>query len=250
MDLQDVHLDFRGEHPVFWATTLFGPLVVTAILLGFIGFVAGWGYLHRLVMMALASLWLFGRFIILGGADPDVASVASDMSSFELFAMVFYLDVATASVLAFHLGFLFQIPWLGPKIRILMYDGQFILSHQPWIRRMTFLGLVMFVSFPLAATGSIGGSIFGRLLGLGRVMTFIGIVLGSLVGDGIMLMTAEVIGEHLDKNHPLVKYGGVALVLIIILLLEWRYRRLRNRYLQVESGAPEQRLTPHLDHEL
>jgi hypothetical protein len=132
-DLHDdgLEVQFRKEHPVLWAVTLLGPLALTVSVLLTIGVVAGWDYLHKLVVMAVASLWLFGRFIILGGADPDVATATSNMSCGELFAMVVYLDVAIAIILAFHLGFLFRVPWLGPKIQLLVIDGRFILEKQP-----------------------------------------------------------------------------------------------------------------------
>lgn len=225
----------RDEHPRLWALTLFGPIVLTAVLLAVIWLLAGPDYTKKLILMALMALWLFGRFIILGGSDPDVAQVAGSISSLELFAMVLYMDLAFATVLAFHLGFLFRVPLIGRRLRALIVDSQFVLSRQPWIRRATFLGLVLFVTFPVSATGSVGGSIFGRLLGLSRLATFAAIAIGSVIGNGVMLLASDFIGAHLDKSHPLVKYGGIALVLVIVLLLESRYRRLRQQFARTEN---------------
>ncbi len=209
---------------------MLGPFLMTAAVLCAVWFVAGPDYVRRLLVMAVATLSIFGRFIILAGNDPDIAQLNESMNSTELFFMVFYLDVAVAMVLAFHLGFLFRLPVLGWRLKELIVDGRFILSRQPWIGRVTFLGLVSFVAFPLAATGSVGGSIFGRLLGLSRWATFCGIVIGSLIGNGSMLWASDFIGEHFDKNHPAIKYGGIAIVLGVILFLESRYRRMRNEY--------------------
>lgn len=231
---------FRDEHPFVWTATLIGPFVFTVGLLIVIGAIAGIDYVQRLGVMTLASMWLFGRFIILGGADPDVAQVAGAMDSWELFAMVLYLDVAVAMVLACHLGFLYRLPYVGPKLEALVVDGHFILDRHAWIRKATFLGLITFVAFPLAATGSVGGSIFGRLLGLSRWLTFWGIVIGSLVGDSVMLIASDVAGEYLDKDHPAVKYGGLAVVVGIIVLLEWRYRRMRHEFVSDQSSVPRE----------
>lgn len=230
---------YSRHHAVLWTLTLFGPIVLTLVLMVVVGTVAGWDYLRQLLLMAVASLWIFGRFIILGGSDPAVASVAGSISSYELFAMVLYLDVAVAMVLAFHLEFLFKVPWIGPKIQLLTLDGRFILNHQPWMRRATFLGLIAFVTFPLAATGSVGGSIFGRLLGLSRGMTFTGIVIGSVIGDGAMLAAADLIGAYLNKDHPVVKYGGMVLVLGIIVFLERRYRAHKHEFARAEVAGTD-----------
>lgn len=221
---------FLDDHPKLWTFTLLTPFVSTALVLAIIWLTAGPAYTNKLIVMALMTLWLLGRFIILGGSDPDVAEVAGSMSSLELFLMVFYLDVAVAMLLAFHLGFLFKLPFIGHKLQALVVDGRFILSRQRWIRRATFLGLVVFVTFPLAATGSVGGSIFGRLLGLSRLATFLGILIGSLIGNGVMLAASEFVGDQLNKNHPLVKFGGLALVLALVLFLESRYRRMRQQF--------------------
>lgn len=225
-----IERSFPLEHPFVWLLTLVGPFVLTAVLLGMVYAIAGPEYARTLVVMAIAAMWLFGRLIILGGSDPDVAQVTGSLSSLELFAMVLYLDVAVAMVLTFHLGFLFKLPLIGRKLQALIVDSRFILSRHQWIRRATFLGLVAFVMFPLAATGSVGGSIFGRLLGLSRLSTFLGILTGSLLGNGIMLAASDLLSAHLDKNHPLVKYGGLAAVLLIVLILESRYRRLRHQF--------------------
>lgn len=232
---EGVERSTRDQRSLLWTLTLFGPFVVTAVLLVVIWLVAGPAYAKKLIFMAVMALCLFGRFIILGGSDPGVAEITGSISSLELFLMVFYLDMAVATVLAFHLGFLFKLPLIGPKLQTLIVDGRFILSRQPWIRRATFLGLVMFVTFPLAATGSVGGSIFGRLLGLSRVATLVGILLGSLIGNGVMLAASDFIGAHLNKGHPLVKYGGFAVILAVVLLLESRYRRMRQQFARTET---------------
>ena len=80
--------------------------------------------------------------------------------------------------------------------------------------------------FPLASTGSIGGSIFGRLLGMGRVRTFVAVVIGSLLGCAVMYFGASLIDRYLDRSNPIVQYGGLAVVVAAILLLMSRFRKL------------------------
>ena len=116
---------------------MLGPFLMTAAVLCAVWFVAGPDYVRRLLVMAVATLSIFGRFIILAGNDPDIAQLNESMNSTELFFMVFYLDVAVAMVLAFHLGFLFRLPVLGWRLKELIVDGRFILSRQPWIGRVT-----------------------------------------------------------------------------------------------------------------
>ena len=236
-DIRIEHLDsveetLRREHPVIWLLTLVGPFLAASAFLVAVWMILGGDYLRRMAVVAAASLWMFGRFVILSGSDPDVATSTGGLSSMELFLMVLFLDVSVALFLTFHLNFLFRIPWVGPKMRLLMFDGRFILDHQPWIRRATFAGLIAFVAFPLAATGSVGGTILGRLLGLRRSMTLFGILLGSLLGNGLMLWASGLVNSHINRNHPIVNYGGLAVIIGLVFFLESRYPSMRNRFVE------------------
>jgi hypothetical protein len=225
---EEFESSFRKNYPVVWLATLIGPLVLTLCVVLLLGLLYGWGYAGKVVSYALATFFFFGRFVILGGKNSSPDALHQLLSPEQLFAMVTYMDLMVAVLLSFHIGFAFKLPVLGPKISDLVADGRFILSQHPWMRRMTFLGLIAFVTFPLAATGSVGGSIFGRLLGMGRLQTLIGIFLGSVLGNGLMYFGSELIGRYIDKDDPLTTIGGIAVVAAIIILLERRYRKMKQ----------------------
>lgn len=211
---------FRRRHPLLWLATLIGPFVLSGLILAVLAMTAGADYVKGLVAAAAATFFFFGRFVILGGVQFQSAE--------QLALMVLYLDVMTAMLLTFHTGFLFRLPWVGSKLNELVDDGEFILETHPWMRRMTFVGIVAFVMFPLAATGSVGGSIFGRLLGMSRPLTFAGVLTGSLLGCGLMYFGASLIDQYLHRDDPLFTIGGIALVALLILLVNQRYRKLKE----------------------
>jgi hypothetical protein len=100
----------------------------------------------------------------------------------------------------------------------------------PWMRRLAFVGLTLFVAFPLAATGAIGGSILGTLLGLSRLATFLATVIGCLIGNLAIYTAADQIQKSGIFKNPFVKWAGVALLVGLIILMEVRYRRQRNKH--------------------
>ena len=71
--------------------------------------------------------------MILGGANGEVDVIRSFFTTEELVVLVLYLDLFTACVLTFHLGFLLKLPVIGPKLTDLVLDDQFILHKNPWI---------------------------------------------------------------------------------------------------------------------
>ena len=132
---------FRNRFPVLWLTTLLAPVVVTVILLVGLGLSYGWGYPQKLIGHALATFFIFGRFIVLVGTERAAAVATQSNEGFkvllspgELFAMVTYMDVMVALFVTFHMGILFRLPNIGPKIAMLVWDGKFIMDAQPWIK--------------------------------------------------------------------------------------------------------------------
>lgn len=227
-ELDDSEKRLWKRHRLIWWLTLVGPVFVTIGILAVVYVVAGRETAATLATTALAGIFLFGRFIILAGHDPEVAAAAGGFSSGQLFLMVTYLDLIVAVILIFHAGFLFRLPWLGSRATALIDDGRFLIQSQPWIRRATFAGLVLFVAIPLAAMGSVGGTIFGRMLGVARGRIIAAIVCGSMLGNGVMWFGSDLVNRFVDKHHPVVRFGGVTIILALIVVIEFLYRRTKR----------------------
>lgn len=213
---------------MLWYASLAAPLIVTAMVLIAIGLFSGWDFVGTLAAKAVITFFAFGRFIILAGGDAGNDATLSSMTRGQLFLMVTYMDMLVASLLVIHAGIIFRIPRIGPGLAALQEDGEFILKMHPWMRRMTFVGLVLFIMFPLAATGSVGGAIFGRLLGMSRLATFTAIFVGSMIGNGVMWLFAGVLAKYINKDHPGLLIGGIIVIVAVILLLNWRYQKMKK----------------------
>ncbi len=240
MDATDVNLPcniaasadeaaFRRDYPGVWWLTLLGPLLLTGAVLFLVWELSGPRVTWRLLSTAVATFFVFGKFVILGGSDGNLTDLATFFTAEQLVLLVLYMDVMTGCLLVFHLGFLFKLPFVGDKLNELVQDGHFILNSNRWMKRATFVGLVAFVMFPLAATGSVGGSIFGRLLGLGRFATLLGILVGNVLGCCLMYFGSELITRYLGRDNPMLMVGGIVVIAAIVYLLNHRYRQLKAR---------------------
>lgn len=190
-------------------------------------------------MAALSAFFIFGRFAIFLGAGKEAGeatTLLTVLTAEEWFALLLLMDVLCAVLWAFHIDFAFQIPWAGPKFRALTSDGEFFVEKYPWMKRATFLANILFVTVPLAGTGSIGGSIFGRLLGLSRVATFTAVVVGSLLGNSLMYFFGAAISQALPKESPVVSYGGIALLALAVIGVNWAYQSWKAA--EQSDGAP------------
>jgi len=229
---------FRKQFPIIWFATLVGPAGITVLILVLMGLTSGWDLPRSYLLGAVATFVVLGRFVILVGQDDQALAEAGswfsdlNLTPEQLFGLVTYMDVLIALFVTFHMGYLFRVPWLGQKIAGLASDGKFIMEQQPWLRRLAFFALIGFVIFPTSTTGSIGGSIFGRLLGLGRFRTVMGVVFGSLLGNALMYFFAKEINEWIGPDSFWLKMSGVLLLVIGVMFIELRYRKAKNRYLE------------------
>ncbi len=231
---------FRKRFPLIWTMTLIAPVVLTTMILILLGMIHGWEYPRKVIYHAFLTFFVLGRFIILVGLEGDaLGKVQVAMQPFELFTMVTYMDFMTALFVTFHMGFLFRMPYVGPKVATLVWDGKFIMDAQPWVKRMAFLGLVLFVIFPTSTTGSIGGSIFGRLLGLSRFLTVMGVLVGSILGNLLMYAFSKQINQYIGAENYWLKIAGVGLIVAMIVLLELRYQHVKKKYLESEMANAE-----------
>lgn len=224
--------NFYRTHFSIWLATLVGPFLSTLLILLSLFVVSEPDYVWRLINAAFWSFTLLGRFTI-------VTSSSFGLPAIDLYWMVTYQDVMVALFFAFHIGFIYRLPWIGTKIADLSVDSEFILAHQPWMKRLTFIGLLAFIAFPLGATGSVGGAIFGRLLGLSRWSIFWGSAIGAVIGNTGMLLLTHAIVEMFPQlqDDPIIKWGGIPVVVLIILFLERRYRTMKTAYITQKQRA-------------
>lgn len=214
------------QRPVLWFTTLIGPIAAVPALLIGTGFVAGWALAHRLALTIMATALFFGRFMILAGDNGADGDYSKFFSPAQLALLVFFLDTATAVLVAFHMNVLFRLPLIGERLRVLVQDGRTLVKSQRWMKRLTVAGVIAFVMFPLAATGSLGGSILGRLLGLSHAGTLAAVMTGSVLGCGVMYFGAGLITTYVDRDDPVVQAVGIGVIVALIVLLTLRYRKL------------------------
>jgi len=170
---------------------------------------------------------------ILGWLDPELC-----FSPWEIGAAVGLGDTCVGFLLTQNIELAHRVPRLGPSLQGLQRRGEAILAAQPWMRRLTFLGMAAFVTFPLSGTGALGGSVFSRLLGLGPWRATLALACGGFTGG--FAFTALIVGfgtavrEVINPTQAVA--GGIGVILVLMWVLNRRYRRLL-----AENGARDER---------
>jgi len=219
------------------AITWWGPIAATAAILVLTAVLAGPGVAGQLVAAAALIFFVFGKFAVLFGVGGD-----SPFSPWDLAAIVSYMDVTIATLLVLNLPRIYRLPRVGPFVEELAEHGLYMLQRRRWLGRVTFLGVIAFVMFPLTGTGAIGGSIFGRLLGLPAVRTLVAIAIGAVAGSFGMALFADSIKSWLTEDvqqSPWFQGLGLAVVLLMVTAVWVRGRRVAReiRARKAERGS-------------
>jgi uncharacterized membrane protein len=192
------------------------PLGITAGLLG-AGLIWAFAETQWLLGHVVLSFFLAGKFIVLGASVPD-----NPFSCWELALLITYMDTLTGIILVYNMDVLFRIPRLGPVLWGLRAKARQALVANAWLRKLSYLGVIIFVTFPISGTGAIGGSFLGKFMGLHRLPHLLAIGMGGAVGGFSMATLAASVGEEnarvLVQENPYLT--GVAL-LLLILVLAW-----------------------------
>ena len=210
--------DLWRQHRWIAMATLALPLLTAGLAVVVGGLLGGRLLVHQLAVAVFASV-AAGRFII-WTATPDPGGFSAQ----QLAALVLVLDGVWAVVLTWHAGILFRMPWLGGHLREVVRDAGRLLQQHRWMKRMTLLVVLSFVMLPVSSTGSIGGSVLGRLLGLGRGATLLTVLAGSLLGVTAMLLFARTLAPFFEQYGRTVQYAVVILLVSLGAFLTHRYR--------------------------
>lgn len=170
-------------------------------------------------LAALATLP--GKYVIFSGLAER-----SPLGPWALCVLAIGADLAVGATLAVGLGPLGRVPWVGPTLRKGHDRAEAVLVQYPRLRRMAFWGVVLFVYLPLPASGSIGGTFVGQMLGLRRGPGLAAVVLGGALVSVTFAALAVALGSQAEAmlKNPWV---GVAacVAFAIVVLVAWRAAR-------------------------
>ncbi len=139
--------------------------------------------------------------------------------------VIVFCDIMVALFLMYNYDLLKLIPVLGKWVDKVETKGADITSNKPWLRKFRFIGVTLFVMFPLQGSGGVGATIAGRLIGMNKYITFLAICIGSIVGCTIITYTGELLKNILYENMVL----GIAIIIILLIAGIMFYRRNKNR---------------------
>jgi uncharacterized membrane protein len=143
-----------------------------------------------------------------------------------------FLDFVGGLFMAWNFPLVLRIPYAGPWISRFMEAGRTFLDRRPWLERLYFVGLIAFVALPFDGSGSIFGSVVGRLLGMAKTEVLACITIGGIIGSFAIALGIDYVVNLIPPGAGL--WVSLAVLLLIGAALLVTYRSYSRR---PEAGA-------------
>ncbi|KAF5087797.1 putative small multi-drug export protein [anaerobic digester metagenome] len=137
------------------------------------------------------------------------------------FALAF-LDFAGGLFMAWNFPLVLRIPYIGPWVRRFTEAGRTFLDRRPWLERLYFVGLVAFLALPFDGSGSIVGSVVGRMLGMTKMEVISCIAVGGFIGSFAIALGIDYVVNLIPPGAGFWVSLAVFLLIGIALLVTYR----------------------------
>lgn len=201
-------------------------MALTAAGLAAVGIGTGWPAAVAVLGTMVSIFFVLGKFVVLasvGRAEwtPPEGIPAAFLDPYVLAGLVTYMDVMFSVVVGYNLDALHRLPVVGPRMAGLSRNTKAILDGSPWLRKTAFLGVFLFVAFPLTGTGAVAGTILGQLIGLSRARTLLAILGGAILGSYGLAFAVVVLENRLPAvlDSPIFVLACVGILLAIFVTL-------------------------------
>ncbi|BBL66848.1 small multi-drug export protein [Methanoculleus chikugoensis] len=138
-----------------------------------------------------------------------------------------FLDFAGGLFMAWNFPLVLRIPYVGPWVSRFTAAGRTFLDRRPWLERLYFVGLIAFVALPFDGSGSIVGSIVGRMLGMTKAEVLACITVGGIIGSFAIALGIDYVVHLIPPGAGL--WVSLAVLLLIGTALLVTYRSYSRR---------------------
>ncbi len=147
--------------------------------------------------------------------------------------VVAFVDIVVGLFLMWNFDLALKIPLIGPQIKKMETKGAEVLRKKPWVRRLAFVGVALFVAFPFQGSGGVGATIVGRLIGMKKERVWYAIIIGALTGCYLIATLAYFASDAILSvfKSPAFKYIGLVVLVGVVFWAVYRFLiKNNNRY--------------------
>ena len=194
---------------IFSLLKFFSPFLMTV---GY--FVLLWAIMTERGFLDLSKLMFLYFIPPLGKESVIPIGIAQGIPWTVLALSIAFVDVVVCLFLIWNFDLAKKLPFIGSGIKRVQLKGASILESMPWVERLTFFGIVMFVMIPFQGSGAFAGTILGRAVGLSVSANLLAVGLGALIGSVLIALSVIYGLGFLSYLAPLQLAGFIIFIMV------------------------------------
>ncbi len=176
---------YGGKAVIMTLVKFFLPFVFSSIGIVILFLALPWDLFEKL------GTWMILYFFPpLGKESVIPAAIAQGIHPLLIASAIAFIDIMVGLFLVWNFDLAKKIPLIGNFIHRIEAKGSDILVKKPWVQRLAFTGIVLFVMFPFQGSGAVGATIVGRMLGMKPKRVWYAVIIGAIVGCLIIAYTS------------------------------------------------------------
>ena len=230
--MNDGGVDTTFQYTIFFNLVTFAGLVIIVYAIGtlstifallkfFSPFLMTVGYfiLLRAVLSERIFLELSGLMFLyfvppMGKESVIPIGIAQGIPWTVLAFSIAFVDIVVCLFLIWNFDLAKKLPFIGSGIKRVQLKGAAILESMPWVERLTFFGIVIFVMIPFQGSGAFAGTILGRAVGLSVSAVLAAVGVGALVGSALIALSVVYGLGFLSYLAPLQLAGFIIFIMV------------------------------------
>jgi hypothetical protein len=99
-----------------------------------------------------------------------------------------------------------KLPVVGPALERTEAKGKEKVAKTRWFGKATFLLTTFVVFVPFSGSGGVGGTVFGRVVGMSPYKVLLAVALGSTIGSTGFALLSEQLTDVLGSDNPIIYF--------------------------------------------
>ena len=194
---------------IFSLLKFFSPFLMTV---GY--FVLLWAIMTERGFLDLSKLMFLYFIPPLGKESIIPIGIAQGIPWMVLAFSIAFVDVVVCLFLIWNFDLAKKLPFIGSGIKRVQLKGASILESMPWVERLTFFGIVIFVMIPFQGSGAFAGTILGRAVGLSISANLLAVGMGALIGSVLIALSVIYGLGFLGYLAPLQLAGFIIFIMV------------------------------------
>ncbi len=150
-----------------------------------------------------------------------------------------FVDIITSYFLLWNLYIAKKIPLIGGWFIKFENFGAQKMKEKPWVKKIAFLGVALFVVFPFQGSGGVGASILGKVIGMNKYHAWTAIIVGSFSGCLVIATISYYLGGAVMKAFETGLFQGIGLIALIAVAFIFIYYFTKNHNTQESKNEAE-----------